>query len=425
MKSLLSAAVRPDAAFRKSRRPSVRLLGLTPAALLLCGFFTAWAGPLAPPAAAVTPSGTVVAWGGNQDGQTTIPAGLSGVIAIAAGIYDSLALKSNGTVVAWGDNSYGQTTIPAGLSGVTAIAAGGYHNLALKSNGSVVAWGDNNAGQTTIPGGLSGVTAIAAGGSQSLALKSNGTVVAWGDNSYGQTTIPAGLSGVTAIAAGTFHNLALKSNGTVVAWGNNATGRTTIPAGLSGVIAIAAGYNSLALKSDGTVVAWGDNSFGQTTIPAGLSGVIAIAAGGFHNLALVAAPTVSPITGSTYHAISPARLLDTRSGNGLSGPFNANSPRTFGVTGRAGIPAGATAVTGNITAVDETAGWAVYLGPDPTASPGSSTINFGAGEVIGNGLTVALRADGTLSATYMSSSGNTTDLVFDVTGYFVPALWDM
>ena len=316
------------------------------------------------------------------------------------------------------------------LSGLLAVLAGPLAASAAASApaGVVVAWGHPNHGETEVPAGLSDVTAIAAGGYHSLALKSDGTVVAWGANIWGQTDVPAGLSGVTAIAAGWGHSLALKSDGTVVAWGRDpdlGAANATVPAGLSGVIAIAAGYNSLALKSDGTVVAWGDNSFGQTTIPAGLSGVIAIAAGGFHNLALVAAPTVSPITGSTYHAISPARLLDTRSGNGLSGPFNANSPRTFGVTGRAGIPAGATAVTGNITAVDETAGWAVYLGPDPTASPGSSTINFGAGEVIGNGLTVALRADGTLSATYMSSSGNTTDLVFDVTGYFVPALWDM
>jgi len=31
---------------------------------------------------------------------------------------------SPGTVVAWGWNAYGQTYVPAGLSGVTAIAAG-------------------------------------------------------------------------------------------------------------------------------------------------------------------------------------------------------------------------------------------------------------------------------------------------------------
>ena len=41
-------------------------------------------------------------------------------------------LTQGGTVVAWGDNEYGQTTVPAGLSGVVAIAAGGLHTVALK-----------------------------------------------------------------------------------------------------------------------------------------------------------------------------------------------------------------------------------------------------------------------------------------------------
>jgi hypothetical protein len=33
-------------------------------------------------------------------------------------------------------------------------------------------------------------------------------------------------------------------------------------------------------------------------------------------------------------------------------------------------------------------------------------------------VTVALSSSGTLSATYMAGAGATTDLVFDVTGYF-------
>ena len=124
--------------------------------------------------------------------------------------------------------------------------------------------------------------------------------------------------------------------------------------------------------------------------------------------------------GATYHPLAPARLLDTRSGNGLSGKLSANTPRTFAVSGRGGVPAGATAVTGNLTVTGSSAGWAIYLGPDPVASPTSSTINFKAGDTLANGLTVALSATGSLSATYMSTAGNTTDLVFDVTGYFTP-----
>ena len=89
-------------------------------------------------------------------------------------------LPATGTVVAWGANNFGQTRVPAGLSRVTAIAAGGDHSLALKSDGTVVAWGAQGGIETAVPAGLSHVTAIAAGYGQSLALKSDGTVAAWG-----------------------------------------------------------------------------------------------------------------------------------------------------------------------------------------------------------------------------------------------------
>jgi hypothetical protein len=60
-----------------------------------------------------------------------VPAGLSGVVAVAGGETHSLALKNDGTVVAWGLH-HGQGTVPADLRGVVAVAAGGSHNLALQ-----------------------------------------------------------------------------------------------------------------------------------------------------------------------------------------------------------------------------------------------------------------------------------------------------
>ena len=169
-----------------------------------------------PPAVlAVNPAlaGSVVAWGGNWIGQTTVPlSAQSGMTAIAAGSRHTVALKSDGSVVAWGNNYSGQTTVPvAAQSGVVAIAAGGSHTVALKSDGSVVAWGDNFSGQTTVPvTAQSGVTAIAAGGYHTVALKMGGSVLAWGSDGYGQTTVPvAAQSGVTAIAAGLDHTVAL------------------------------------------------------------------------------------------------------------------------------------------------------------------------------------------------------------------------
>ena len=133
---------------------------------------------------ALKSDGTVVAWGYNGTGQVTgtptlysplsataNPVTLNGVVlrgvtAIAAGDEHTVASRIDGTVVAWGSNAGGQTTVPANVSGVTALAACGVFTVALKSDGTVVAWGGvgyPDFGQTTVPAGLSGVTAIAAG----------------------------------------------------------------------------------------------------------------------------------------------------------------------------------------------------------------------------------------------------------------------
>jgi hypothetical protein len=56
------------------------------------------------------------------------------VTTIAAGYAHSLALKGDGTVVAWGCDApfdVAQCNVPIGLSGVTAISAGDFHSLAL------------------------------------------------------------------------------------------------------------------------------------------------------------------------------------------------------------------------------------------------------------------------------------------------------
>ncbi|NBW96214.1 MAG: DUF4347 domain-containing protein [Planctomycetia bacterium] len=242
--------------------------------------------------------GTVAAYGYNDFGQATVPAGLNDVVAVSAGGYHTLALKSDGTVVAWGSNSSGQSSVPAGLTNVVAISAGKVHSLALKADGTVVAWGSNTSGQTGVPAGLTGIVAISAGADHSMALKADGTVVSWGYGWYNFFTPPAGLTDVVAISAGEWHSLALKSDGTVVAWGNNGYFQSQVPAGLKGVVAVSAGTtNSVALKSDGTVVTWGDRD-GYTLnslpsgMPPGLSGVVAIDAGSTRTVALKSDGTV-------------------------------------------------------------------------------------------------------------------------------------
>ncbi|MBI4492930.1 MAG: IPT/TIG domain-containing protein, partial [Chloroflexi bacterium] len=358
-------------------------------------------------ASAVTPvPGTPWAWGLGSYGQLgdgtanpSVPvqvSGLSGAIAVAAGGYHSLALKSDGTVWAWGGNGYGQlgdgstsnraTPVQvSGLSGVIAVSAGWQHSLALKNDGTVWAWGNNRFGQLgdgtsstvrTTPvqvSGLSGVVAIAAGGYHSLALKNDGTVWAWGANWYGAlgdgtatnrltpVQVP-GLSGVMAVAAGSAHSLALKGDGTVWAWGGNYSGQlgdgTTVTtgcysrptpvqvSGLSGASAIAAGAShSLALKSDGTVWAWGYNGYGQlgdgtTTGHAtpvqvsGLRGATALAGGLYHTLAVQADAGLTPTPTATATGTPTATAVATSTATFTSTP-TATRTATPTMTGTA------------------------------------------------------------------------------------------
>jgi hypothetical protein len=342
------------------------------------------------------PAASVVGWGWNLSGQTTIPAGLTNLIGIAAGSQFSLALKSDGTVATWGSNDTGQTTLPAGLSGVTAVAAGSMHAVALKSDGSIVQWGatangqrtnfpTNNTGFTSIsarffhtlavrsdgtvvswgsdpafglepvPAGLTGVTKVAAGVGFDLALKSDGTVVAWASRAItdgsvtdrDQSVVPVGLGGVVAIAAGQFHALALRSDGVVIGWGGTrAAHGFTVPANaVNGVVAIACGLeHSMVLKADGTIIAWGEGNFGQTIVPASAAGAKAIAGGEYFNLALVGqgsggtggTPTAPVVTAQpasqTLLTGGSTTLSVAASGTGLSYQWLLNSQSIQGAT---------------------------------------------------------------------------------------------
>jgi hypothetical protein len=116
---------------------------------------------------------------------------------------------------------------------------------------------------------------------------------------------------------------------------------------------------------------------------------------------------------------SPYRVLDTRSGTvGLSGPFTNHAARTFTV---GGVPAGAIAVTGNLTVTGQTSSGYFSIGPVATNNPGSSTLNFPVGDDRANAVTVALGAGGTLSITFVAPSNRpSAHAIFDVTGYFTP-----
>ena len=101
--------------------------------------------------------------------------------------------------------------------------------------------------------------------------------------------------------------------------------------------------------------------------------------------------------------------------------LHSSVPQSFQVTAfnGDGIPAGATAITGNLTVTGQTAAGYVAITTTSQANPSTSTINFPVGDNRANGLTTPLGAGGKLWAVYKGSTSTaTTQLVFDVTGYF-------
>jgi hypothetical protein len=127
------------------------------------------------------------------------------------------------------------------------------------------------------------------------------------------------------------------------------------------------------------------------------------------------------MSGATYHALTPARILDSRDHTGGLGIFSSHVAQTFQVTGNGGVAANATAVTGNLTVTGQSSAGFLYIGPAAQNNPTSSTLNFPLGDDRANAVTVALGAGGKLSVTYAAPTlGPTAQVIFDVTGYFVP-----
>jgi serine protease inhibitor ecotin len=171
----------------------------------------------------------------------------------------------------------------------------------------------------------------------------------------------------------------------------------------------------------------GDDRANGVTVALGPTGALSItfvgasATANTHVIFDVTGYFVPDTSGATYMPLTPSRILDTRSGNGLSGLFSSHAARTFQVTGRGGVPTSATAVTGNLTVTAQSSSGYLYVGPDAIDDPTSSTLNFPKGDDRANGVTVALGPTGTLSVTYVApSAGPIAHVIFDVTGYFVP-----
>lgn len=131
----------------------------------------------------------------------------------------------------------------------------------------------------------------------------------------------------------------------------------------------------------------------------------------------LASPRLAASQGGTFAALTPVRLLDTRTGNGGSAP-GAGGTVALVVSGRGGVPwIGVAAVVLTVTAVVPKAAGYVVAYAAGTPRPTASNLNFSAGQTVANLVVVPVGAGGIVDLT--NGSSTTTNLLADVSGYYL------
>jgi hypothetical protein len=115
--------------------------------------------------------------------------------------------------------------------------------------------------------------------------------------------------------------------------------------------------------------------------------------------------------GGTFHALTPSRILDTRSGSPLGPGTTLNVP----IAGQGGVPlTSVSAVVLNVTATNTTAPGFLTVFPAGVALPLASNLNWVGGQTVAKLVTVGL-GSGAVSAYNPRGSA---DVIFDVAGYY-------
>jgi cellulase (glycosyl hydrolase family 5)/fibronectin type III domain protein len=121
-----------------------------------------------------------------------------------------------------------------------------------------------------------------------------------------------------------------------------------------------------------------------------------------------------------YHALAPARVLDTRSGLGApAARVGPGGKLDVQITGKGGVPgSGVAAVVLNATATDTTAGSYLTVWPAGVPQPVASNLNWTPGRTVANLVEVAVGVNGKVS---LVNAAGSTNVVFDVAGYVATA----
>ena len=215
------------------------------------------------------------------------------------------------------------------------------------------------------------------------------------------------------------------------------TGRGGIPA--TGVAAVVLNVTVTSPRAGGFITAYPQGSplptasnlnftAGQTipnlvVVPVGAGGKIDLHNGSPGTVQLLADIAGYYLAGApadpgAFASVNPARVLDTRSGIGASGPVSGGGTVALQVTGRGGIPStGVAAVVLNVTVTSPRAGGFITAYPQGSPLPTASNLNFTAGQTIPNLVVVPVGAGGKIDL--HNGSPGTVQLLADIAGYYL------
>jgi peptidoglycan hydrolase-like protein with peptidoglycan-binding domain len=115
---------------------------------------------------------------------------------------------------------------------------------------------------------------------------------------------------------------------------------------------------------------------------------------------------------SGFHPIVPSRVLDTRA---TANPLKDGEDRPLVLAGQVGIPATATGVVLNVTAIAPGSNGYLTVYPDNGTRPTASNLNYLPGLIVPNMVVVGLGANG---AVRLFGAGSEADVLVDVAGWF-------
>jgi alpha-tubulin suppressor-like RCC1 family protein len=159
--------------------------------------------------------GTLAFWGTFASSHSNALRTLSNVVSMAATDHRRVFVRDNGTIAIQSSGDPELKTYP-GLTNIVEVAVGVWNTLALANDGQVFQLQNE---QFTPLLGLTNIVAIAAGEAFGLALRSDGKLASSGSTPSGTSFISGTLSNSLCIAAGNQHAATVRRDGKLVAWG--------------------------------------------------------------------------------------------------------------------------------------------------------------------------------------------------------------